>query len=294
MPQIFNDESIVPALMARGISAEDARNYAIVGCVELTTHGNALGWSDAAMFNMVKALELTLNNGVCLLTGKKMGLDLGSLVDYRSYEELETAFRAQIDHFIGRMIKACDVVDRLHAEILPSPLLSSVIKGCAEKGLDVTAGGACYNLSGIQAIQPANLADCLAAIKQCVFDERSVSAEEALAAMRSDYAGQREAAAVPHQQGPEIRQRRGLGGRHRGQVGRLFRGANGRVHERPRRALSHGALHGVRPRAHGPERRRLSGRAQGQGPSRGWRHVRDVRPRPSRPDGASGWNCSFR
>jgi formate C-acetyltransferase len=189
MPQVFNDESIVPALVAHGISADDARNYAIVGCVELTTHGNALGWSDAAMFNMVKALELTLNNGVCLLTGKKMGLDLGSLVDYRSYEELETAFRTQMDHFIGRMITACTMVDRLHAELLPSPLLSSVIQGCAEKGLDVTAGGAHYNLSGIQAIQPANLADCLAAIKQCVFDERSVGAAEALAAMRSDYAG---------------------------------------------------------------------------------------------------------
>ena len=183
MPQIFNDESIVPALTARGISADDATNYAIVGCVELTTHGNALGWSDAAMFNMVKALELTLNNGVCLLSGKKMGLDLGSLLDYRSYEELETAFRAQIDHFIRRMIDACDIVDRLHAELLPSPLLSSVIKGCAEKGLDVTAGGACYNLSGIQAIQPANLADCRAAIKQCVFDKQSVSAAEAAATM---------------------------------------------------------------------------------------------------------------
>jgi formate C-acetyltransferase len=189
MPQIFNDESIVPALLARGISAEDARNYAIVGCVELTTHGNTLGWSDAAMFNMVKALELTLNGGICLLTGKRMGLDLGSLVDYRSYDELEAAFRAQIDHFIGRMIKACDAVDRLHATILPSPILSSVIQDCAEKGLDVTAGGARYNLSGIQAIQLANLADCLAAIKQCVFDERNVSAEEALAAMRGDYAG---------------------------------------------------------------------------------------------------------
>ena len=189
MPQVFNDESIVPALMLRGISAKDAKNYAIVGCVELTTHGNALGWSDAAMFNMVKALELTLNNGVCLLTGNKMGLDLGSLVDYRSYEELETAFRTQVDHFIERMITACDAVDRLHAELLPSPLLSSVIQGCADKGLDVTAGGAHYNLSGIQAIQPANLADCLAAIKQCIFDERSVRADEALAAMRANFAG---------------------------------------------------------------------------------------------------------
>ena len=190
MPQVFNDDSVIPALMARGISRDDALDYAIVGCVELTTHGNALGWSDAAMFNMVKALELTLNHGVCLLSGKQMGLDLGSLEDYTSYEELETAFRKQMDHFIGRMIKACEVVDRLHAEILPSPFLSSVIDGCAEKGLDVTAGGAHYNLSGIQAIQPANVADCLAAIRKCIFEDRSVSAAEALAALRVDWKDQ--------------------------------------------------------------------------------------------------------
>ena len=146
-------------------------------------------WSDAARFNMVKALELTINNGRCLLSGKQMGLDLGSLADYKSYQELETAFRAQMDHFIERMIKACDTVERLHAEVLPSPFLSAVIDGCAEKGLDVTAGGARYNLSGIQAIQPANVADCLAAIKQCIYVDHTVTAADALAAIRNDYAG---------------------------------------------------------------------------------------------------------
>jgi formate C-acetyltransferase len=189
MPQIFNDESVIPALMSRGISHKDALNYAIVGCVELTTHGNALGWSDAAMFNMVKALELTLNNGICLLSGKRIGLDLGSLTDYTSYEALENAFQKQMDHFIDRMIKACDTVDRLHAEILPSPFLSSVIDDCLEKGLDVTAGGAHYNLSGIQAIQPANIADSLAAIKQCIYTDHSVNASEALDAIRNNFAG---------------------------------------------------------------------------------------------------------
>ena len=59
MPQLFNDEAVVPALEKAGYAYEDALNYAVVGCVELSTHGNALGFSDAAMFNMVKALELT-------------------------------------------------------------------------------------------------------------------------------------------------------------------------------------------------------------------------------------------
>lgn len=189
MPQIFNDESIVPALEAKGIAPADAMDYAIVGCVELTTQGNNLGWSDAAMFNMVKALELTLNNGVCLLSGKQMGLDLGNLADFGSFAELEDAYRAQMDHFFDRMIKACDVVDRLHAELLPSPLLSAVIDGCAEKARDVTAGGAKYNLSGIQAIQVANVADCLAVAKKCIYEDQTTLAADLLDALRTNYQG---------------------------------------------------------------------------------------------------------
>ena len=86
-------------------------NYAIVGCVELTTHGNNLGWSDAAMFNFNKVLELTLNNGVCLLTNKKIGLDLGNLETYETFEDLEAAFKKQIDYFIEEMMKAEVVVE---------------------------------------------------------------------------------------------------------------------------------------------------------------------------------------
>jgi pyruvate-formate lyase len=63
MPQIVNDESIIPALEYAGIDERDAADYALVGCVEISPQGNYLGWSDAAMFNMVKVLELTLNDG---------------------------------------------------------------------------------------------------------------------------------------------------------------------------------------------------------------------------------------
>ncbi len=187
MPQVFNDESVIPALMNKGIEETDAVNYAIVGCVELTTHGNALGWSDAAMFNLVKALELALNDGVCLLTGKQMGAKTGTLADFDTYEDLEKALVQQIDFFFDRMIKSCEIVEKLHADILPSAFLSSVIDGCMEKGIDVTAGGAKYNLSGIQAIQPANIADSMAAIKTLVYDEKSVDKNLLLKALREDY-----------------------------------------------------------------------------------------------------------
>jgi formate C-acetyltransferase len=189
MPQVFNDESIVPALENQGVEHGDALNYAVVGCVELTTHGNMLGWSDAAMFNMVKALELALNGGRCLITGRQMGPDTGRLPGYAGWEELVQAYREQLDHFIERMMQAHTEVDRLHAELLPTPFLSAVIDDCMDKALDVTAGGARYNLSGIQAIQVANIADSLGALKKLVFDEQLIEPGELLEALEADFRG---------------------------------------------------------------------------------------------------------
>lgn len=187
MPQVFCDEAVIPALKAHGVSHEDAMNYAIVGCVELTTHGNALAWSDAAMFNLLKALELTLNNGVDLLNGEKTGLDLGNLTTYKTFEELEAAFAKQIDYFSDRMVECVSVVEGMHEKLLPTPFLSAVIDDCIAKGQDVTQGGAHYNFAGVQAIQVANVADSLAAIKKLVYEEKRFTAEELLTALQTNF-----------------------------------------------------------------------------------------------------------
>ena len=94
MPQIVNDGSIIPALKSAGIDNNDASDYGLVGCVELSTQGNCLGWSDAAMFNLVKVLELTLNDGKCMITGEQSGLKTGYLTDFKDYPELEVALLA--------------------------------------------------------------------------------------------------------------------------------------------------------------------------------------------------------
>lgn len=189
MPQFFNDKAIVSPLMDLGISKKDALNYAIVGCVELTTHGNNLGWSDAAMFNMNKVLELTLNHGKCLLTGKQMGPDLGSLSTYASFSDLEAVYQKMMDYFIEKMIPCCEGVEKAHIDCLPTPFLSAVIDDCMDKGMDVTAGGAHYNLSGIQMIQVANLADSLAAIKELVYDKKKVDASHLEKALQNNFVG---------------------------------------------------------------------------------------------------------
>ena len=187
MPQIFNDEAIIPALQNQGVSEKHAKDYGIVGCVELTTHGNNLGWSDAAMFNMVKIIELTLNDGVCMLTGLQLGLSTGKLQDFKTYADFEIALEKQMNHFIEIMMKLTAHVEKVHIDLLPSPFLSSVINNCLEKGMDVTAGGAFYNYSGIQFIQVANVADSLAAIKKAVFEKQEISPEKLLVVLADNF-----------------------------------------------------------------------------------------------------------
>ena len=187
MPQLFNDEVIVPAYGNRGVTHEDAMNYAVVGCVELSIPGKTMGWSDAAMFNLVRALEITLYGGVEPETGKQVGLPTGRLEELATFEDLEAAYARQIRHFISLMVKGVNVVDTLHSQVCQTPFLSTVVDDCLEVGRDVTAGGAHYNFSGVQGVQVGNLADSLAALKWMVYDRQEVRPEDLMAALERNF-----------------------------------------------------------------------------------------------------------
>jgi formate C-acetyltransferase len=189
MPQVANDESIIPSLISAGIEEADSTDYSLVGCVELSTQGNFLGWSDAAMFNLVKVLELTINDGKCMLTEKQSGLQTGFLDDFSNFSEFLIAFEKQIDFFVRKMTEACELVEKFHQLHLPSPFLSSVVDDCLLKGTDITAGGAKYNYSGIQAIQVANVADCLAVLKKLVFEDKTIDKRTFAETLKKNFEG---------------------------------------------------------------------------------------------------------
>jgi formate C-acetyltransferase len=192
MPQVFNDEVIIPGQRNRGVSPKDAADYAVVGCVELSIPGKALGWSDAAMFNMVRVLEIALFGGKDPQSGRQIGLETPPLDKLKSFEELEAAYEKQLAYFVALMVRGCNIVDAVHAEVLPSPFLSLVVDECIDRGIDVTAGGARYNSTGVQGVQIANVADSLAALRQVIFVESWLTASELLAALRTNYEGSRD------------------------------------------------------------------------------------------------------
>lgn len=102
------------------------------------------------------------------------------------------------------MIPACEEVEKAHIELLPSPFLSAVIQDCMKAGVDVTAGGAKYNLSGIQMIQVANIADSLAAVWQLVYQEKRITGGELLTALCDNFVGHEVVRALVQHKAPKF------------------------------------------------------------------------------------------
>ena len=248
MMSLFNDEVIVPAMTVKGIPEPDARDYAIVGCVEPAAPGSTFGSTDSNLVNIARCLELALHNGdgmdliadrkhflrqfgayfrgggngrpiakgnrganyLMLLRylvmmgrrtrlrlsdlyrisrGKGLGARTGDSRRFASFDELLEAYRKQVAYAVARMVDAMYYCDMAHAELKPTPFISSTIDDCIERGKDVTWGGARFNFTGPQAVGLADVADSLASVKTLVFDQRKITMDELIKALKSDFGG---------------------------------------------------------------------------------------------------------
>jgi pyruvate formate-lyase/glycerol dehydratase family glycyl radical enzyme len=190
-PKIFSDRMIIPTMVNHGITLEDARNYVIVGCVELSVPGKEYGWHDSAYFSIARVLEMALNDGYAIgheALGR-LGPATGRLEDFASFEELQRAYEAQMAYWIEVQARSTDIMDVVHRELKPLPYLSLLVEGCTEKGRDINTGAAPYNFTGPQAVGVGTVADSLAVIKQLVFEDKKVSAAELMAAIKADWQG---------------------------------------------------------------------------------------------------------
>lgn len=173
IPQIFNDEVVVPAFLNRGVSLEDSRDYSVVGCVELSIPGKTYGLHDIAMFNLLKVMELTMQRN-------QDNPDI-------SFDNLVEQIREDIKHYVKLMVEGSNICDVGHRDWAPVPLLSSFISDCIENGKDITYGGARYNFSGVQGIGIANLSDSLQALKRFVFEEQRLSFAEFIDVLNANF-----------------------------------------------------------------------------------------------------------
>jgi pyruvate formate-lyase/glycerol dehydratase family glycyl radical enzyme len=194
VPALFNDEAVVPALVAHGYPVEEARGYGIVGCVEPSIPGRSFLSTDAGLFNLPICLELALNEGRRttghrVRPGAREGLKTPPAESMRSMDDLIDAFGSQLDHMVDRMIGDFHMVEKANMDYHPTPLSSMLVEGCIESGTDLTQGGATYNSSGIQGVGVADVADSMAAIDTVVFQDSRYSLAEVARALRTDFRG---------------------------------------------------------------------------------------------------------
>lgn len=190
VPAFYNDIAAIKTLENQGIATRDARDYAIIGCVELSAAGRSYDASSSIMLNLVSALELALYNGKRPITGdEQIGPVTGAAESFRSFEEFWEAFTTQLRWLVDEAVKLNEMMGKTHQEYLPTPLLSALFEGPMEKGKDLIFGGACYNSSGATHIGFADTVDSLNAIEQGVFLDRKCTFAQLLAAMARNFEG---------------------------------------------------------------------------------------------------------
>ncbi|HBJ1649817.1 glycyl radical protein [Clostridium botulinum] len=185
LPAFYNDEVVIPTLINQGLTIEDARDYAIVGCVEPQKPGKTDGWYDAAFFNLAKILELSMNNG--RLNGKQVGPETGEFTSFKNIDDFINAYKKQIEYFVFHMVAADNCVDIAHAERAPLPFLSSMLDDCIGTGKSIQEGGGHYRFSGPLGVGIANVGDSFMAIKKLIFDENKITLLKLKAAVDSNF-----------------------------------------------------------------------------------------------------------
>lgn len=185
VPAMYNDEVIIPALVNRGVTLRDARNYCIIGCVEPQCPHKTEGWHDAAFFNVAKVLEITLNNGKA--RGKQLGPVTGEMTSWKSMDDFFAAFKKQMSYFVHYLAEADNCVDIAHRERAPLPFLSALVEDCIGRGKSLQEGGAIYNFTGPQAFGVADTGDSVYAIQKHVFEDKDVTMDQLKEALDANF-----------------------------------------------------------------------------------------------------------
>lgn len=192
-PGFFNDDAAIRISLdkGRGSTIEEARDWTIVGCIQPAPGGGGTdGSPDAGYVNMGKMIEFVLHNGVDPATGKLMGLETGDPREFRNIEDFKDALKKQILHHYDLIRTGYNLMQSIHMNRYPVIFASMVTRGCVESGKSVQHGGAQYATAGLYVTGPANLADSIAAVEKCVFEDRDLTMDELIKACDTNFQGQ--------------------------------------------------------------------------------------------------------
>jgi len=196
------------------INADNVHDYAPVGCLENTMQGNDRSGTVDVNLNLLKAVELALTGGKDLLPFvnpmkgkpekiKQAGPATGDAGKFKRFGEFWQAYARQTAYIVQKSAQVYEASESIRAEFLPTPYLSCLVKGCAQKGLDVTRGGAEINFTTLEAVTFATTVDSLLAIKYLVFDKKACTMPELIQALQDNWKGYAKLQAMAKNKAPK-------------------------------------------------------------------------------------------
>lgn len=194
MPQFNNDDRIIQAMLERGVPIQDARRYAVFGCVEPAISGKE--WSMAANCGafgagsgLINILQYVIHGNKDPMSGRVGDLPCKTLPEYESFEELQAEFERQAKHYIDQMARMYHFAALTFNTAWPVLSASMMTEGCLESGRDVTWGGATYNGMGSMFSAVGTVGDSLWAIKKLCFEDKTVTTQQLYDAIVSNWEG---------------------------------------------------------------------------------------------------------
>ena len=190
MPAFNSDEVIIPSFIEKGVAREDAYDYSAIGCVEVAVPGKwGYRCTGMSFLNFPKSLLIAMNNGVDPASGTKLCDGVGHFKDMTSFDQVMAAW----DKIIREFTRHCIIIDSCADTVLERDtadvLCSSLCDDCIERGLNLKEGGAVYDFISDLQVGIANLADSLAAIKKCVFEDKAMTPTQLWAALETNFEG---------------------------------------------------------------------------------------------------------
>lgn len=189
-PAFFNDKCAVATVLAKGGTLRDARNWAIVGCIEPHPGGGTADASPTGGYvNGLKCVELALHNGVDPETGKQVGIKTGDPSSFTCTQDVIDAVKAQLKHAWDLIIKGYNRVVPYHMLRLPVIFSSLIVDDCIEKGMPIQWGGARYSYVGTFFCGPASVTDSITAIDYAVFGRGLVTMDQLVEMLDHNFEG---------------------------------------------------------------------------------------------------------
>ncbi|UCB44089.1 MAG: hypothetical protein JSV77_05500 [Dehalococcoidales bacterium] len=190
MPAFVGDKSYIDYFVNQGVALEEARNYALGGCLEGNVPGKSGSTMAYGMFIVPLVFDVFMHNGIDPNTGDQVGLQTGDPESFETFNDFMKAFKTQLGYFMSMAAEEHNILLKHLSYLQASPIASILFADAIKEGKDICnrtlpfENGACLNAVGM-----INVADSMAAVKKLVFEEKEVTMKELKDALSKNWQG---------------------------------------------------------------------------------------------------------